>query len=662
MSKFDRSSSENVEPFLSLTSLRYAHNELLKRKRQEGETAEFLRDVEHFIYRAQASGVYLDDDQDRYTAQNFIDYWENRLFAAGKILTDTLLAEFDPNLQPEIPDEKCPYVGLDAFRQENAPFFFGRSDLIKQLVQKLSEHRLLAVVGASGSGKSSVVLAGLLPVLQKGALPGSEDWHYFPEIVPGSTPLVQLAQLLVPPATSLEEWQHYILSKFYEDPYTLQRLVDERVGKTAVLTIDQFEETFTLCRNPREREAFLDNLLQFIHSEKHPHRLILTMRTDYEPYLIRHPLFHTQFEEGTIRLTAMNAAELREAIEEPAKAVGLKFERGLVNEIINDIIGEPAALPLLQFTLRSLWDKRERNRITWDAYHKLGGVTQALAKTADDLYESLIPEDQQTFKRILLQLVRPSEKLEVTRNRIRRKSLYQQQGEDPGRIDRVLQKLIDKRLVHLTKGTTPDDDQLEVTHEALVRNWPRLVEWIDEARDRLRKRQRLSEQAQQWETLGRDPAALLRGRLLQEALQFNDLNELETEYVHTSKEAEDAEKRAEEEARQRELEQAKKLAEEQERSAKRARYLAITLAVMFILVVAGLLLGIRAIRTQADAAIAQATSQAIAIQSTIEYLSAQETISAQQIAAQNAAATAQIEQLTATAQQIQIATAQAQVI
>ena len=233
------------------------------------------------------------------------------------------------------------------------------------------------------------------------------------------------------------------------------------------------------------------------------------MRTDYESQLSKHPAFQAAAQESLTRVTAMNAGELRSAIEKPAEAIGLKFEDGLVDTLIREILGEPAALPLLQFALLQLWENRERSRITWEAYRHIGGVMAALENTAEALYTSMIPEDQITTRRLMLRLVQPGQGLEVTRNRVRRRTLYQT-GEAQDRVDRVLDKLAQAQLVHLSAGASPEDDQIEVAHEALVRNWLRLVDWLDEERIHLRQRHRLTTQAEHWADNDKNSDLLLR--------------------------------------------------------------------------------------------------------------------------------------------------------
>jgi WD40 repeat protein/GAF domain-containing protein len=532
-----KSTNKDAISFPSLSSLRSAHSELLKHHRESGSTTELLAEIEEFIYRGRATGALLDTDEDRWASQSLLDYWSAILYRAGHEPPDATLAEFDSALAPELNDARCPYLGLEAFREEKSNLFYGRQSLLEKLVNYLKENRLLAVVGSSGSGKSSVVLGGLLPKLKVGALPGSENWHYYSPMVPGVNPLENLARLTQPRDVNATGWLQQQVENFQKDPNHLTKLSNEFGNKPCVLVVDQFEEVFTLCRDDSVRQAFIDNLIGLIQSPGVRHTVILTMRTDFESQVARVPVFKDLFEQAQVRVTALDASELREAIEKPAELVGLKFEEGLVEALLQDVLGEPAALPLLQFTLLKLWDNRERNRVTWETYKRLGGGRQALARSADEFYEQLILEEQVTVKRILLRMVRPTEGLEVTSNRIQRKTLYQA-GEARDRVDRVLDKLIQSRLVRLSEGNTPDDAQVEVAHEALVRNWPRLVNWLEDERVNMRQRLRLTVAAEQWEAQGRDPSALLRGVLLNEALSYEDLNELESEFVQHSIKAE----------------------------------------------------------------------------------------------------------------------------
>jgi tetratricopeptide (TPR) repeat protein len=223
---------------------------------------------------------------------------------------------------------------------------------------------------------------------------------------------------------------------------------------------------------------------------------------------------------------------VRSVIEEPAQLVGLEFEEGLVDELVKDVVGEPAGLPLLQFTLLKLWEARRRNRITFEAYSHLGRAREALARCADEFYNGLVPQEQVTVRRILLRLVRPGEGMDVDSNRLPVSSLYRIGYREP--IDRALQKLEQARLLRRSRGEKPDEDQVQVAHEAMIRNWPRLVEWLVEERATMRARLRLTAAAEQWMAYRRDPAGLLRGPMLEQAEQFEDLSDLETEFLRAS--------------------------------------------------------------------------------------------------------------------------------
>jgi hypothetical protein len=476
-------------------------------------------------------------------------------------------------LAPELPNELCPYQGLAAFEENDAAFFFGRKRLVQTMIDKLrSGEHLLAVVGSSGSGKSSLVLAGLIPALKQGAIPatddtpGSDQWRYAPRIVPGSDPLANLARILPSagvdaPDTDVRQsppWIAEQIAHLTQDAHSLAEMVNATGAAPTVLVVDQFEELFTLCADEAARQAFANNLLALTQAPSHRHSAILALRTDFESFIMRLPGFQPFSEQALVRVTPLTATELREVIEKPAEIVGLKFEEGIVDALLQDFLGEPAALPLLQFSLLKLWEHRERNRITWEAYRRLGGGRQALARSADELYDSLIPEEQMTARRILLRLVRPGEGLEVTSNCVRRDELYQT-GEAHDRLDRVLQKLIDVRLLRVSEGATSADPQIEVAHEALVRNWPRLVEWLEGEREQIRERLRLTEAAEQWAKLGREPGFLLSGALLEEAVRRPDLDELEREFVQASQEAVSTDQQSEEHMRRHELERTKAL-------------------------------------------------------------------------------------------------------
>jgi WD40 repeat protein/energy-coupling factor transporter ATP-binding protein EcfA2 len=553
--------------FSNLAELREGHIQLLTRQRDlssDGAEA-FFQDVTRFIGQGQATGVLLESSAERDDVQRLLDFWRSELRRAQRPTPDVTLAAYDPNQSPELGDNLCPYVGLEAFQASHSGYFFGRDPLIDRMVEKLANGRFLAIVGPSGSGKSSALLAGLLPRLQAGALPGSETWRYYPRMVPDANPLHHLAHILRADFVNRAEWEQETGDAFRKNTHQLTHLVNranapEGVnGRPAVFVIDQFEEIFTLCPSEETRQVFIDNLLHLIADPAARHTLIITLRADFESQLMRITAFQKPYEQALVRVTPMNAAQLHEIIKKPADKVGLHFADGLVTELIRDVLGEPNALPLLQFTLRQLWETRDRNRVTWAAYHKLGSGRQALANTADAFYNQLSSEDRETARRILLTAVRPGPGLEITRQRVRRTALTQL-NDPPETIDRVLHALVQARLITLLPGDTPDDDQLDVIHEALIRNWPRLIGWIEEERVASRRRLRLTEAAEQWQQLNHDPSALWRGLLLQEADGYTDKNSLEDAFVTASLTAEQKAQEEKAAAYLQQLEQARALA------------------------------------------------------------------------------------------------------
>lgn len=610
--------------FSSVAALRSAHAQLITQRRADGDTIEILQQITQFVSIGSATGALIDSDSERWAIQSLLDYWVNILDRSAFPCPDPALIPFDPTLAPELDDTLCPYLGLDTFREENSHLFFGRQRLVSEITTHLQMHGVVALVGSSGSGKSSLVRAGLVPALRAGALQSSRRWHYFPAIVPGSNPLGALAQMLIDASAEQAGDKGFdvdqLAAAFRDDhsrlatlmnmisleagPYETRRLEAGALERAVVLVIDQFEELFTLCDDADAREAFVGNLLALVQTSRPFHRVVLTMRSDFETYIMRMPRLQEQFEVGRFQITPLSASELREAIERPAEMIGLKFEAELVDTLLQDILGEPAALPLLQFTLLKLWEHRERNLVTWDSYRKVGSGRLALARSADQFYDQLIPEEQITTKRLLLRMVRPTTGLEVTSNRIRRETLYKT-GEAHDRVNRVLTKLIGAKLVRLTHGKTQSDDQVEVAHEALVRNWPRLVDWLDDERAVLRQRVRLTAAAEHWRALGKDPSALLRGTLLTEALSLSDLNRLESQFLRASLVAADMAEQQTEAARRRELEQARSLAsaearaeaergraEEQVQQIKRIRQLTIVIAVVGLLALSAAILAI----------------------------------------------------------------------
>jgi DNA-binding SARP family transcriptional activator/WD40 repeat protein len=396
-------------------------------------------------------------------------------------------------------DGACPYKGLEAFSADDAALFFGRERLVATLVARLAVDRFVGVVGPSGSGKSSVVNGGLLPALAAGALPGSEQWTSV-VCTPGAEPpdIVALA----------------------------------RAG-ARVVVVDQLEELVTQCRDPSAREAFVGSLAAAVGDPERTVSVVAVVRADYYGALAEHEDLARLFETSQVLVGAMSETELMRAITAPAARVGLAVEDGLVDAVCADAGGEPGALPLVSTALVETWARREHATLTLAAYLDAGGVRGALARSAEQVYAGFDPAERTTARRLFLRLAEPGEGSDDVRRRAPRDEL------EPGR---VLDTLVARRLL------VANDGYVEVAHEALLREWPRLREWLVEDREGRRLHRQLGEASTHWDGEGRDPAGLYRGARLDGALEWSathaeDLNQLEHTFLGASREAHDAELR-----------------------------------------------------------------------------------------------------------------------
>jgi WD40 repeat protein/class 3 adenylate cyclase/energy-coupling factor transporter ATP-binding protein EcfA2 len=392
-------------------------------------------------------------------------------------------------------DVPCPYKGLVPFQPEDAEVFFGREQLVEDIVSRLAKAAFLAVVGPSGSGKSSLVLAGVVPELQRG-----EQELRAAIIAPGAHPLAAVVE----------------------------------VGDPDLLVVDQFEELFTLCHDEGERHSFIDALLD--HAERGV-RVIVALRADFYGHCTVHPRLAAALEEHQALVGPMSEEELRQAIERPAEQAELVLEPGLAEALIRDVAAQPGALPLLSHSLLETWRRRSGRMLTLIGYLQSGGVQGAVAKTAETVYRELFSLDQQILARnIFLRLTELGERTEETRRRVSIGELTPR-PEQATAVEEVLQVLVEARLV------MTDDGTVEVAHEALIRHWPTLRTWLDEDREGVRLHRRLTQAAQEWDSLGREAGVLYRGTRLGAAEEWAqshdaDLNELEREFLAASRETE----------------------------------------------------------------------------------------------------------------------------
>ena len=411
-------------------------------------------------------------------------------------------------------EERNPYKGLRAFTEADAADFEGRERVVDRMVEHLNRNdstgRIVAVVGPSGIGKSSVVRAGLLPALRTGAVPGSDHW-FMTTMLPGADPFEELATALLRVATRMPEDMMGTLAADHRGLARVVRvLVPEDSGAQLLLVLDQFEELFTLVTDPQLRKRFLDALEFAVTDARCPLRVVLTVRADFWDRPLRHGSFARLIEHSTVQVTALAADEVERAIVAPAAAVGCEFEPGLVSEIVADITDEPGALPLLQYSLTELWERRVSGLLTLDAYRRLGGVAGALARRAEQLHDEADPEERAIIRRLFGRLVTLGEGSEDTRRRVVRSELG-----DGVAIDAVIDRFGRARLLSFDRDPITREPTVEVAHEALLRAWPRLQAWLEEDRDELRVLRHLTEAARAWDVGGRDPGDLYRGGRLE---------------------------------------------------------------------------------------------------------------------------------------------------
>ncbi|MEB3324024.1 MAG: WD40 repeat domain-containing protein, partial [Cyanobacteriota bacterium] len=453
-------------------------------------------------------------------------------------------------------DCPCPYRELYPFDQNDAALFFGREAATERLRLALRRRNVLPLLGASGSGKSSLVFAGLVPLLHK-----EGHWRYC-YFRPQTSPFMELARALLPLyAPSLNETERLgqteqLAAQLKEKKILLSNVLAEirhRAPHDQILLIgDQFEELYSPTLKQEERQAFLDVLFQaFAHdgfnATAGPVRLLLTMRADFLGNALAHRSFASLFQQegegkDDVKLGPMSELELREAIEKPAAAYGVGFESGLVERILSELATEPGYLPLMEFTLTKLWSLREGALITHEAYTGIGGVKGALAQYADGCLSDLEPAQQVETRRVFLQLVRPGEGTEDTRRLATRQEL----GEDHWPL---VCRLADDRLV-VTSRNAVGDDTVEVVHEALIRHWGKLQDWLSTDRDFRSWQERLRGSLAQWQANDYEEGGLLRGAALAVARarlqeRQEDLGTIEQEFIAASAAAEEGARRRE---------------------------------------------------------------------------------------------------------------------
>lgn len=467
----------------------------------------------------------------------------------------------------------CPYMGLQAFNEASAEYFYGREALVQKLLNRINHQPSMAVVGASGSGKSSAVQAGLIAQLRQGKqIPGSDRW-WLGCFRPGNQPVRALAKLLSNSSNrkSQAKEQLQIEGLLYQGVEGFVQWLRTRTEPMVMLVIDQFEELFTLAAES-EREQFIELILGAVKYAGDRFKLVLTIRADFVASCLEIAGLTQILQQHSVLVPPyLTEADYRSAVVKPAERVGLTVESGLVEVLLQDLDRSAGDLPLLQFVLQQLWERRQNGKLTLKAYRELEGIKGALERQAQAVYDRLDSKSQACARWIFLNLTQLGEGTEDTRRRIAKSDLVVAKYPET-LIDRTLRTLTDAKLlvVDLDNGNTmaqsrsaadpAADDELfleamrqevtvEVVHEILIRHWSSLRWWLEENRSRLRSQRQIEQAAVLWLQKDRQDDFLLRGIRLAEAEEIfikytDELSDTAKEYVASCIDARLAEQKA----------------------------------------------------------------------------------------------------------------------
>ncbi|NJR76631.1 MAG: CHAT domain-containing protein, partial [Scytonema sp. CRU_2_7] len=449
----------------------------------------------------------------------------------------------------------CPYRGLFAFREEDAHLFFGREQFTQNLVTASKRKPLVAVLGSSGSGKSSVVFAGLVPQLR-------QDSYIDYQIVsfrPGHHPLEALAGAFASSiGEALQDFHTDNINKdinqrnqnskltarrlreleleiaLRQDNKVLYKIIETFVQQNPktrlVLIADQFEELYTLC-SEEERRGVLDALLNAVQFAP-AFTLVLTLRADFYGYALSYRPFSDALQGAVLNLGPMNREELRAAIENPARQMQVRLKKELTNKLIDAVDEQSGRLPLLEFALTQLWSKQTDGWLTHQSYNEIGGVEEALASHAETVYAQLSEIDRNRAQQVFMQLVRLGEGVEVTRRLATHDEVKSENWD-------LVRRLADARLVVTNRNESSGEETVEIVHEALIRSWGRLERWIQVDGEFRYWQEQLRSLIRQWESSSQDEGALLRGKPLSDAeywqqKRIDELSSFERHFIELS--------------------------------------------------------------------------------------------------------------------------------
>ncbi|HEY9675042.1 MAG TPA: hypothetical protein V6D11_26610 [Waterburya sp.] len=476
-------------------------------------------------------------DNGQVTVDRLFDFINNELsnsrqepirMGVGRSIT---LVQYQPKKTAVVVDETCPYQGLKAFGKEQARFFFGREKVVQLLVEKLGQANFVPIIGASGSGKSSVVRAGLIPQLEK------NGWRVLEPILPGDEPLAELKTVLIELFGRTQGREVYSLVKTDGLRPVIERLSG---SERLLLVVDQFEEVFTLCPKEKEEERrqFIELLTQVSEIPASRLAIVTTMRADFLEPCLSYESLTRLIQNEAVYMSPLVGAELEEAIEEPTKLQGYSFEKGLLGEILRDVGQEKECLPLLQFALMELWEKRDRTKhqLTVEQYRVLEGVKGALDRHAEKIYtckdffkefpqQERSPQEKEWIKRILLKLVRTGEGIKDTRQRQPRGKLLAMGDTDvwTTHVSPLLDELIQGRLLVTGQENRREEAWVDLAHEALMAGWQRFAQWRQENRPLRRLIDRMEDALEEWQKHPQDENLMMGGLLAQARERWSEL-------------------------------------------------------------------------------------------------------------------------------------------